>query len=101
MVLKTRMPNPKYQNRSEVEISQDLAVALSYDDESDVAPRISAIARRHLADEVKKLARRYGIPLRHDAALANELSNLPEQEAVPPEFYQRIAAIFSRLNRKG
>jgi len=79
------------------------AVAVTYDQNRDKAPKILARGRGHLADKIVAIARQHDIPLHHDSNLAGVLELLEPGTEIPPELYQAVAEILAfvyRLNRK-
>ena len=75
----------------EAKEKKETAVALSYDKTQAGAPRIIGAGERKLAGEMKRIARRYGIPICRQAALAGELSALGEDADVPQELFDSLA----------
>lgn len=73
------------------------AVCLSYDSEMEGAPEISVNGMAFLADEVVKIARRYGVPVVEDPALANSLGHLDEQEEISEDLYEAVAILLARV----
>lgn len=45
----------------------------------------------HVADRILALAREAGVPVREDAALADALTRLQLDLAIPPELYAAVA----------
>lgn len=80
------------------EIDKDkLAIALSYDRESDDAPRIAAKGKGYLAEQILKLAGQHGVEIREDADLATLLSKLDIDAVIPLEAYAAVAEILSYI----
>lgn len=75
-------------------IPDEIAIALSYDPESMHAPMVARLGERHVAREILRLARRYGVPLAENQDLAVELSHLAENEQIPEALYEEIALLF-------
>ncbi|HHV71241.1 MAG TPA: hypothetical protein GXX38_01350 [Clostridia bacterium] len=71
------------------------AVALSYDSETDNAPRVVALGKGIIAEKIISIAEEYGITVHKDKELVDKLLKLQLGEEVPPEFYRVIAEIFS------
>jgi len=71
------------------------AIALKYDVDKDKAPKITAIGRGMLAEEMLALAEENNVPLYEDPDLANLLSKLEVDTEIPPEMYTLIAEILS------
>lgn len=68
------------------------AVALSYDP-SDVAPKIVATGKGHVADKIIASAKENDVPFYKDSKLADTLSKFEIGEAIPPELYEVVAEI--------
>jgi type III secretion YscU/HrpY family protein len=70
-----------------------VAVALRYREGEMHAPTIVAAGRGEVAREIKRLARRYDIPIIHNVALARALVELDLEREIPEEFYDAVAEI--------
>jgi len=75
------------------------AAALSYDSNSDNAPRITAKGRGELAERIIEIARREGISVMEDKDLACVMTAMEVGEEIPQELYGVVAEIFSFLYR--
>lgn len=65
------------------------------------APTVVARGQGRLAERIKALARRYGIPVREEAPLARALyAACPLGATIPPALYQAIAVILAELYRE-
>lgn len=71
------------------------AVALSYDRESDPAPRVSAKGRGPIAEQIIKVAEEHDVPIRKDAALVEILETLDIDSVIPLEAYTAVAEILN------
>ena len=71
------------------------AVALTYDQNLDNAPKIVARGRGHLAEKIMAIARQHHIPLQQDSDLATLLELLEPGTEIPPELYQAVAEILA------
>lgn len=69
------------------------AIALKYD--GDNAPTVTASGEGAIADEVIRIARQHGVPLRQDGMLAALLSELELGEEIPPMLYRVIAEVIA------
>lgn len=67
------------------------AIALEYDGEN--APVVTASGEGKIAEEIIRIAREHGIPLREDAMLAELLSELELGEEIPQILYRVIAEV--------
>lgn len=73
------------------------AVGLSYRPGRDDCPKISVKGELRYADQLVKVARRYGVPVVENAALAKALAGLELDEPISVELYQAVAVVLSRL----
>ena len=78
-----------------------VAVALSYDKDSDSLPRIVASGRGAVADQILDLAFANGVRVREDRELAEMLSLLDIDSEIPDEAIYAVAEILSYLYRMG
>lgn len=69
------------------------AVALQYDGEN--APTVTASGEGAVAEEIIRVAREHGVPLREDVMLAALLSELELGEEIPPLLYRVIAEVIA------
>lgn len=69
------------------------AIALEYDGEN--APVVTASGEGKIAEEIIRIAREHGIPLREDAMLAELLSELELGEEIPQILYRVIAEVIA------
>lgn len=78
------------------------AVALTYDPDTGSAPRVLVKGVRKRALRIRELARDFDIPIREEPPLARALyASVPEQEEIPHELYQAVAAILAEVYREG
>jgi flagellar biosynthetic protein FlhB len=69
------------------------AVALKYDSLTMRAPHIVAKGQRLMAERIKELARRHGVPVVEDKPLARALFPRPLGSEVPPHLYRAVAQL--------
>ena len=75
------------------------AVALSYDQSRDEAPKVAASGRGEVAERILQTAREAGVPLQEDPDLLEILARVPPGEEIPPELYQAVAEILAFIYR--
>jgi flagellar biosynthesis protein len=75
------------------------AVALKYDQSSDIAPSVIAKGEGEIAKRVIQKAKEFDIPLFQNEALANSLLGLEVGESIPPELYVAVVEVFAWLYR--
>ncbi len=85
-------------NDKKQEEKQKQAVALEYNPQ-DIAPRILAIGRGHVAERIIETAQNEDIPVHKDAKLAKTLSKLEIGDAIPPELYEVVAEVLVFVDR--
>ena len=78
-----------------------VAVALRHDPGSEGAPVVLAKGAGREAARLRALARRAGVPVVHDPALARALLRLAEVgDAIPEELYRAAAAVLLEVHRR-
>lgn len=70
-----------------------VAVALRYRQEEMGAPKVIAAGKGITARKIKKLARRYNIPIVHNVPLARALVEVGIEEEIPEEFFEPVAEV--------
>ena len=85
---------------AKVENHRQLAVALSYEPGRMRAPVVSAKGEREAASELRRLARRFGVPILTDKNLIASLSALSTSEEIPLELYDEVAGILAKFPRR-
>ena len=75
------------------------AVALSYDNQKDRAPRVVAKGKGHLADKIIDVAREQDIPLYKDKNLVQVLEAVELETEIPPELYRAVAEVLAFIYR--
>lgn len=79
------------------------AAALSYEKETDAAPRLVAKGRGVIAEKMIALATDHEVPLYEDRELVQILEAMDLNTEIPPKLYQAIAEVLVfiyKLNRK-
>ena len=79
--------------------SKKRAAAISYDLNTDVAPKIIAKGKGFVAERIIEMARECGVPLHSDPTLVELLVKLDLGDAVPYELYQVVAEVLSFIYR--
>ncbi|MBT9134616.1 MAG: Flagellar biosynthetic protein FlhB [Firmicutes bacterium] len=78
-----------------MEEQRKLAAALSYDQHSGGAPKVVAAGRGELATRIVDAAAAAGVPVHHDADLAQLLVGLKLEEEIPVELYRAVAGVLA------
>ncbi|HLS67488.1 MAG TPA: EscU/YscU/HrcU family type III secretion system export apparatus switch protein [Pseudogracilibacillus sp.] len=71
------------------------ATALSYDQQTDVSPKVTATGRGLVAEEIIERAKEHNVPIVEDESLVELLSTLEINETIPPELYEAVAEVFA------
>ncbi|MFS0672420.1 EscU/YscU/HrcU family type III secretion system export apparatus switch protein [Ornithinibacillus sp. 179-J 7C1 HS] len=79
--------------------SRKKAVALTYEQDKEYAPKVSATGKGLIADNIIKKAKENHIPIMEDRTLVELLSELDINEKVPEELYQAVAEVFAFIYR--
>ncbi|MCF6094340.1 EscU/YscU/HrcU family type III secretion system export apparatus switch protein [Microaerobacter geothermalis] len=69
------------------------SVALSYQQEKDMAPKVIAKGKGRVAENIIEKAKEHQIPILEDSSLVELLSQLDIHQEIPPELYQVVAEI--------
>jgi flagellar biosynthetic protein FlhB len=77
-----------------------LAIALKYDGKTMDAPKVVAKGARRMAEKIKELAQKHGIPIVENKALAQNLySTVEVGHEVPSSVYQAVAEVLAYIYR--
>jgi flagellar biosynthesis protein len=71
------------------------AVALKYEKEKDIAPKILAKGKGVIAEKIIEIAKEHKIPVYFDENLSEILSRLDLGDLIPVELYKVIAEILA------
>jgi len=74
-----------------------LAIALLY--EKPNAPRVIAKGRGEIGQAIIEAAREHGVPLEHNPALAEALSQVELDEFIPEDLYRAVAVVIGFVLR--
>ncbi|RME61366.1 MAG: hypothetical protein D6780_01830 [Candidatus Dadabacteria bacterium] len=74
-----------------------IAVALGYDELKDEAPILLAKGQQRLADEIVRIARKYGVPVVQRDALAKMLNRSEVNEEIPVELFEVVAYLLAEI----
>ena len=84
-----------------------LAVGFRYDDQAkkgadaDEAPVVTVKGEELRADELVKIAERYGVPIIEDGDLAEALQPVEIDSQIPANLYRAVALILNELKKQG
>ncbi len=75
------------------------AAAISYDQSKNMAPRVVAKGKGHIADQIIRVARENDVPLHEDRNLANVLEAMELEAEIPAELYRAVAEVLVFIYR--
>ena len=70
------------------------AVALGYQKEKQLAPKVLASGKGENAAKIISLAKQHGVPIKEDEDLIEILSKLDLGDEIPPNMYKAVAEVF-------
>ena len=76
-------------------IADKKAVALKYDMQKDIAPKVIAKGRGHVAEHILETAQKNSVPVYRNKTLVNMLMALEIDREIPPELYKAIAEVMA------
>lgn len=76
-------------------IERKKAVALSYDEAVDVAPKLIAKGEGRIAEEIIQKAKEQEIPIHEDRSLVELLSKININETIPESLFLAVAEVFA------
>lgn len=74
-----------------------IAVALEYKKNTASAPKVVAKGKGYVAEAIRNLARRHGVPLVEDKPLARALYKVQLDESIPQDLYKAVARILAYI----
>ncbi|MBF8377263.1 EscU/YscU/HrcU family type III secretion system export apparatus switch protein [Alicyclobacillus mali] len=75
------------------------AVALRYDTQKDLAPRVVAKGAEAVANAIVRTAEGHRVPVVEQTELVDALFALEVDQVIPPELYQAVAEILAYIYR--
>jgi FlhB-like protein len=79
---------------------EHIAVALRYDEAKMGAPEVVAKGEDLVAQQIREVARRYGVPIYRDVALARALNRLELGDEIPEALYDAVAEVLRFVQRQ-
>lgn len=76
-----------------------IAVALKYDEQNMSAPQVIAKGMDFIAEKIKEIAKREGIPIVEDKPLAKALNKIEINDYIPEKLYKAVAKILAHIYR--
>lgn len=71
------------------------AIALKYDKEKDLAPKVVAKGKGIIAEHILEKAKEMNIPVQKDPSLTELLGTLDINQTIPDELYGVVAEVFA------
>lgn len=71
------------------------AAALQYDQAKNMAPRVVAKGKGHIAEQIIQVARESDVPMVEDRNLVNVLEALELEAEIPAELYRAVAEVLA------
>ncbi|MCR5176466.1 MAG: EscU/YscU/HrcU family type III secretion system export apparatus switch protein [Anaerovibrio sp.] len=81
------------------ELADKKAVALKYDMEKNLAPKVVAKGKGHVAENILDAARKGKVPVYQNKSLVNMLMALELDKEIPAELYTTVAEILAYVYR--
>ena len=75
------------------------AVALKYDQEKNIAPKLVAKGRGHVAENILNAAQQNSVPVYQNKSLVNMLMALELDREIPAELYTTVAEVLAYVYR--
>ncbi len=79
---------------------EHIAVALRYDQATMGAPAVVAKGEDLIAQQIREVARQYGVPIYRDVALARALNQLELGDEIPESLYDAVAEVLRFVQRQ-
>ena len=79
------------------------AIALKYDSDEDIAPKVIAKGDNFIAKNMVEKAEELDIPIYRDEKIVHQLRNLEINDNIPQELYEAIAQVLifiTKLDKK-
>ncbi len=87
-------------DRNKKSLKYKAAVGLEYKGEGDNAPSISVKGDALIADEIVRLAKRFGIPIVENPELAKALVEIDTEDEIPVELYEAVAIVLAGIEKR-
>ena len=79
------------------------AIALKYDSQEDIAPKVIAKGDNYVAKNMVEKAKELDIPIYRDEKIVHQLRNLEINDNIPQELYEAVAQVLifiTKLDKK-
>ena len=75
------------------------AAALRYNRETSQAPKMTALGKGFIAEDIIERAKQHDVPILEDPTLVELLAQLNVNETIPEELYEAVAEVFAFIYR--
>ena len=96
-MMKDRMP-PHEEPETDPSVKKK-AVALKYDPETQVAPKVVAKGQGYVAENILAAAQKHAVPVYQNKSLVNMLMAIELDREIPPELYHVVAEVLAYVYR--
>ncbi len=86
-------------NHNEKEKPKQQAIALQYEQEKNIAPKVVAKGSGYIAEKIIESAKQHSIPVYQNKTLVSMLMAIELDREIPPELYQAVAEILAYIYR--
>ncbi len=76
------------------------AIGLEYDWGRREAPSVAVKGENWAADEIVKIARRFGVPVVNNPGLARALRELEPEDSIPERLFEAVAVLLNALDKR-
>ncbi|MBP2628944.1 MAG: type secretion exporter [Firmicutes bacterium] len=86
-------------NKDKVDKPKQQAIALSYHQVNNAAPKVVAKGAGFVAEKILATAKQHSIPIYQNKTLVSMLMAVELDREIPPELYQAVAEILAYIYR--
>lgn len=87
-------------NSKQIQSRYKLAVGLEYDEASCGTPSISSKGEALIADEIVKIAERFGVPVVEKPELGRALAAFNVDQQIPQSLYEAVAVVLNQIKKR-
>ncbi len=78
----------------------NVAVALEYEQGGESAPIVGAKGEKLTADQIVRIAKRFGVPVVERGTVAHVLGKLEIGQEIPEELFEAVALVLNQIDKK-
>ena len=86
-------------NKEDIEKPKQQAIALSYKQDHNVAPKVIAKGSGFVAEKILETAKQHSVPVYQNETLVSMLMAVELDREIPPELYQAVAEVLAYIYR--